>query len=257
MLLRVAGLSLGLLGAGCATIVPPPRVETPAQKPPEAAWARVLQDNVDEQGRVNFVRLAGHRADLDEYVAWIYEHSPQEVPALYPTPSAVLAYHLNAYNALAMYNILEAGIPQSLSGFAKVRFFYLRKVRIGGEPMTLYAYETDVVRKLGEPRVHFALNCMSVGCPHLPREPFRADAVDAQLQREAHRFFNEERNVRLDAAKRTVYLSEILKFYTDDFLKAAPSLIAFVNRYRDTPVPEDYSVKFTDYNWTVNAQPAP
>ena len=253
----LSGLLGGLLLAGCATVVPPPRVEVSAARPPEDAWTRVLQQRVDEQGRVDFAGLAQDRSDLDRYVAWIYQHSPASDPGLYPTPAHVLAYHLNAYNALAMYNILEAGIPQSLSGLKKVRFFYLRKVKIGGESMTLYAYENEVIRKLGEPRVHFALNCMSVGCPHLPREPFRAATLDAQLDHEARRFFNEPRNVRVDEAARKIHLSEILKFYTEDFLKAAPSLPAFVNRYREPPVPEDYGIAFTDYDWTVNAQPAP
>ena len=237
--------------------MPRPRVETEAQRPPEDAWARVLAQRVDEQGRVDFAALAKDRGDLDRYVAWIYAHSPASDPALYPTPAHVLAYHLNAYNALAMYNILEAGIPESLSGLKKVRFFYLRTVKVGGESMTLYAYENDVIRKIGDPRVHFALNCMSRGCPALPRTPFTAAGLDAQLDHEARRFFGEDRNARADDAARTVYLSEILKFYTGDFLAHAPSLTVFANRYRTSALPVDYAVEFTSYDWTVNAQPTP
>jgi hypothetical protein len=49
----------------------------------------------------------------------------------------------------------------------KIRFFLLRKYRVGGEDMSLYALENDIIRPLGEPRVHFALNCMAVSCPRL------------------------------------------------------------------------------------------
>ncbi|MCI0400628.1 MAG: DUF547 domain-containing protein [Gammaproteobacteria bacterium] len=50
--------------------------------------------------------------------------------------------------------------------------------------MSLYAYENDVIRKLGEPRVHFALNCVALGCPILPKKPFTGKWLDAELERE-------------------------------------------------------------------------
>ena len=122
MILRSLVLGLGLLSAGCASFVPPPFTGEPSPpRPPEESWGRVLKTYVDDQGRVDFVGLSRNRADLDRYVAWVYERSPDKWPDLYPTPARVLAFHLNAYNALAMYNVLEAGIPQSLSGLAKVR----------------------------------------------------------------------------------------------------------------------------------------
>ena len=164
----------------------------------------------------------------------------------------MLAYHLNAYNALAMYNLLDAGIPHSLGGLRKVGFFYLREVRVGGQPMSLYAYENRIIRPLGEERAHFALNCMAVGYPRLPRVPFEAVTLDADLEREATRFFTEDRNVAVDAASRTVRLSEILKFYSADFLAKAPTLVAYVNRYRREAIAQDYRVEFIPYDWTVN-----
>ncbi|MGH3849573.1 MAG: DUF547 domain-containing protein, partial [Pseudonocardiaceae bacterium] len=112
-----------------------------------------------------------------------------------------------------------------------------------------------VIRRLGEERVHFALNCMAVSCPRLPRMPFHAATLDAELAREARQFFAEPRNVEVDTAGRTVRLSEILSFYPEDFLAKAPSLIAYANRYRATPIPADYRVAFIPYDWTVNRQP--
>lgn len=68
---------------------------------------------------------------------------------------------------------------------------------------------------------------------------------------------NETRNVRVDAAARTMWLSAIFKFYTEDCLAHAPSLIDYVNRYRTDPIPQDFSVRYLDYDWTVNQLPAP
>ena len=146
------------------------------------------------------------------------------------------------------------GIPRTLAGATKIKFFFLTRIRVGGEPWSLYSYENDVIRALHEPRVHFALNCMSVSCPRLPRVPFTGANLDAELDAAAREFFNDARNVRVDHASHTVHLSEILDFYTKDFLASAPSLLAYVNRYRAARVPEDYAVKFFAYDWTVNRQ---
>jgi hypothetical protein len=252
---RLAVVAMMLLLAACAA-VPRPAVEAPAAtSPPYDAWERVLQKYVDEEGRVDFAGVGKDRADLDRFVAWVYDNGPQNQPSLFATKEAQLAYHINAYNALAMHKVLERGIPKTLAGFRKVSFFFLGKVQVGAEPITLYKYENEVVRKLKDARMHVALNCMSVGCPRLPRDAFRPERLEQQLDREARRFYNEDRNVQVDDATRTLRLSEILKFYTEDFLAEAPSLAAYVNKYRDRKVPEDYKVEFIAYDWTINRQP--
>lgn len=246
----------GLLSIiGCGAVPRPDLAEPPASEPPYAAWQRVLERHVDGQGRVNFGAVARERADLDRFVAWVYDNGPNNRPEKFPTKNHVLAYHLNAYNALSMHKVIERGIPETLAGLRKVMFFFFGKVQVGGEPMSLYAYERDVIRPLGDPRIHVALNCMSVGCPRLPRQPFLPEFLEEQLEREAEWFFSEARNVQIDDVNRRVKYSEILDFYTVDFLRKAPSLTAYVNRYRKAPVPEDYSVGFIPYDWTINRQP--
>jgi len=120
--------------------------------------------------------------------------------------------------------------------------------------MSLYAYENDIIRKVGEERVHFALNCMSKGCPRLPRIPFTGKKLDKELAEQARFFFSEERNVRVDEKEKKVYLSEILDFFPKDFLAKAPSLIAYANLHRPKvkSLPETYEVDFIPYDWKVN-----
>ncbi len=251
ILLALAFLILG----GCASVPRPSSTTAPVGPPPYEAWARVLTKFVDDEGRINFAAAAKDRADLDRFVAYVYDNGPNNQPQLFPTSAHALAFHINAYNALALHNVLESGIPESLSGFKKVSFFYLRKVQVGGESMSLYDYENKVIRAFNEPRIHVAVNCMSIGCPRLPREPFLPEKLDAQLDREAKRFFNELRNVAVDDPGKILSLSEILSFYTSDFLANAPSLAAYVNRYRAAKVPESFAIKFIAYDWTINRQP--
>lgn len=242
--------------AGCAAVPKPAGEPAPVgSQPPYEAWARVLDRYVDDQGRVAFAALAADRADLDQFVRYIYQVSPETHPEWFPTREDTLAFHFNAYNALAMHKVIERGIPDTLAGLRKVFFFFLGPVQVGGQRITLANYENQVIRGYDEPRLHFTLNCMSVGCPRLPREPFLPDVLTQQMERETHLFFSEARNLWVDEARRTVHVSEILKFYTEDFLAHATSLIAYINRYVAQPIPDDYAVEFIDYDWTIVRQP--
>ncbi len=244
--------------AGCAQLVPVPRGFAVIDRvAAEAGWARVLESRVDDRGRVDFEGLERDRSDLERFVAWIYSAGPNNRPEFFATREEVLAYHINAYNALAMYSVLAAGRPRSLSEYGLVRFFYLRRVAVGGESMSLYRYENEVIRPLGEERVHFVLNCMALSCPRLPRVPFAAATLETTLAAESRRFLDDPRNVRVDPLRGVVWLSAILDFYPEDFLSKAPSLIAYLNGRREIPVPLDYKVEFVRYDWTVADQSVP
>ena len=213
---------------------------------------------VDEQGRVDFEALAANRTSLDELVAWVERVSPATSPELFPRRADVLAYHLNAYNALAMRGVIDESIADGFTSFLKrQKFFRLRKVTVGGRSLSLSAYENDVIRPLGEPRVHFALNCMARSCPRLPQAPFRADMLEAQLEAAAREFLNDPRNVRVDTAAREAWLSELLDFYAADFAPDGKreTLIGFVNRYRQEPIDRGFAVRVIPYDWSLNRQP--
>src|SRR5262245_14253586 len=68
-----------------------------------------------------------------------------------------------------MYGVVRAGVPENLGGLTKFTFFYLRTFTIGEKSISLHKFENDVIRPLGEERIRFALNCMVVSCPRLPR----------------------------------------------------------------------------------------
>ena len=220
-------------------------------------WSAVLNKFVDNEGRVDFEKLAQDREQLDKFVSYIASTSPASDPARFAGRDAVIAYHLNAYNALAMHGVIEKGIPSGFNSFFKrAAFFKFRKVIIGGEKTSLYDYENDVIRPIGEARVHFALNCMVRDCPRLPREPFLAASLEDQLQSVSVEFFNKDKHLRLDPDKKIVHVSSILDFYTEDYVSSgkARDLVPYINKFRKKPVPADYRVKFIPYDWTINQQ---
>ena len=246
-------LALGIAWlAGCSTIVPAPSVPASDAQVASAAWSRVLAGFVNGAGEVDFEALAKDRSDLDRYV----RHVADTPLAGLPDGPVRLAHMINSYNALSMFNVLESGIPASHAGWHKVRFFVLRKLDVGGQPLSLVSFENDVIRpyarQRNDPRVHFALNCSALSCPTLPRVPFTALALDAELERETRAFFARPENFRIDAASATVWLSELLNFYPEDFVpRSAPSLLEYANRYAPQPAPAGFAVRFTPYDWTI------
>ena len=250
--LRYTLLLLIFALAGCSTLVPAPAVRAPDANVALAGWARVLQRFVDERGEVDFPALAAAPADLEGYVRHVAD-APLDAFADGP---ARLAHMINAYNALSMFNVLRSGIPATHAGFNKVGFFVLRKLEVGGQSMSLRSFENDVIRPYArsrnEPRIHFALNCSALSCPTLPRVPFTAAALDAELERETLAFFARTENFRIDAASETLWLSELLDFYPEDFVpQSAPSLLAYANRYAAQSAPLNFKVRFTPYDWTI------
>ncbi len=250
---RLCLLGMALLLGACSTLVATPR-STPGDDTPSAsaayqAWARVLQTHVNERGLVDFSALAKAPQDLHTMIRFV-AHVPA---ASLGDRNAQLAHHINAYNALSMFNVIDSGIPKSNTGLAqRYSFFIARKHTIGGQLMSLYDYENKVIRAFDEPRIHWALNCSALSCPVLPREPFVAASLEEQLERETKKFFANAQNLRADEASRTVYLTEIFSFFPEDFVpKHALNFIAYANRYAPQAFDVNWGIKFTPYDWTI------
>lgn len=257
-LIFIFALAIG----GCASLIaPPPGSEvqdlSSLEKSAAAGWKSVLQNSVDSRGRIDFKKVSMAPGGLHAFVRYIAQVSPGNRPELFPHLADKLAYHINAYNALAMYGVIQKKFPSGFSGLAsRAGFFKFTEYLVGGERISLYDYENDVIRPLGDPRAHFALNCMASSCPRLPKEPFRAETLERQLTDAAHEFLNSPAHIQVDKDRNAVRLSEILKWYKKDFVNPAQasSLLSYVNRYRKEKIPESFKVDFIPYNWTVNKQ---
>jgi hypothetical protein len=256
---------IGIFLTGCSTFVsPPPGVEYSSsasagasQISPITGWASVLQNSVDGQGRIDFWEVGGKPDAFHVFIRHIAQVSPQNRIEMFPKQEDKLAYYINAYNALALYGIIQKNFPNDFDGLTdRAKFFLLTKYVVGGERISLQKLENEVIRPLGDPRIHFALNCMVKSCPRLPQGPFFATTLDEQLNTAAREFLNSPKHVQVDIEKKEIRLSSILKWYEEDFVNPdqAKSLISYINRYRQQTIPESYDVEFLDYDWTVNQQ---
>jgi hypothetical protein len=223
-----------------------------------AAWARVLVEHVDSQGRIDFEAVAAEPADLKRYIDVVAHYGPASHPEDFRNREKIIAYHANTYNAQAMWGVVEGGIPEGFTNFFKrASFFKFRDVMIAGEETNLYDYENKVIRPLDEPRMHFVLNCMVRDCPRLPQKVITSDELDEQLQQASVEFFSHTGKLKIEHQEKLIWVSSILNFYTEDFVESgkAKDLPTYINQFLATPLPEGYKVKFVEYDWRINAQP--
>lgn len=273
-----------LLTLACTAIEParvsPASLET-GERVTHADLDEVLRRFVDESGRVDYLGLLRDPGRLERYYLFLTRESPESAPARYPTSADQLAYWINAYNASVLLAVIRnypiASVTDVEAPFPlhyvddKIGFFFLQRVTLGGETTNLHALENSTIRaRYPEPRVHFALNCASVGCPRLPRSAFTGPGLDEQLDRETRRFFAEPRNLRFDHDAGIVYTSAILGWYESDFtewlarthpgspatlldyisLYAPPEQEGALARARD----EGYAMEFLAYDWSLNGR---
>ena len=161
-----------------------------------------------------------------------------------------LALYINAYNAWILHEAL-AKYPTKSVKDPLFTFFLLQRIKVAGEQMSFNHLEKDIIRaKFQEPRVHFALNCASRSCPPLNRQAFRGDALDQQFEKLATSFVNSETGVKYSPDKKTAELSKIFDWYKNDF--KGEGVVAFINKRRSTPLPNDVKIKYQDYDWGLN-----
>ncbi|MFB6247804.1 MAG: DUF547 domain-containing protein [Salinibacter sp.] len=218
-----------------------------AQSPLTSVYAQSdsLLDAHVEAGEVDYAALAEHPRPLRSLVQDIEQVSLSSLP-----PPHAKAFLLNAYNLLAIRAVVEAypiSSPQDVPDF-----FTAPRVTLAGERRSLDAVENLLFERFPDPRLHFALVCAARSCPALPDSSYRAGELDRQLDRITRQTLRDRSFVRVHPDDSTVVLSKIFDWYRKDFVRSTPSLIAYVNQYRSTPIPTSYRVEFRAYDWSLN-----
>ncbi|MCB9685260.1 MAG: DUF547 domain-containing protein [Alphaproteobacteria bacterium] len=227
-----------------------------------AAFGAFLKGAVSDRG-VDYGVLASRRPQLDAYLASIRDVSTEGW-----TPAQRLALTVNAYNALTLSVVLDAGPPKSIMDIDGGQVWKTRHFVVAGQDVTLDALENAQARKLADGRVHAVLNCASRGCPPLPPEPLSAATVDAQLDAAARRWVSANAWT-LDGDQ--LKLSKIFDWYSADFTKEnhgdlpglegnAENAVWFLSRFVDASTAErlkggGLTVGWTDYDWALNLAP--
>lgn len=214
-----------------------------AQKVNHSLWTDFLQTHVSIDGRVNYVAIKLNPSELDKYLKLISETYPDETW----NKNEVLAFWINAYNAFTIKLIVDNYPLKSIKDLQKP--WNKKFIRIGSNTMTLNDIEHSILRKMNDPRIHFAIVCASISCPKLQNEAYSASNIELQLKNASREFLS-------DTFKNTIginnlELSKIFQWYSKDF-KQNSSLIEFLNQYTTIEISENAKIKFKDYNWNLN-----
>lgn len=222
-----------------------PPESRPLQQPPNhKAWDQLLQKHVSAEGWVDYRGFAGDRKALTAYL----EDLGQQVPGEHWNRGAKLAYYINLYNAATVLLILEHYPVESIRDIPGP--WGKKRVQIGGQRYSLEELEHGILRKMGEPRIHFAINCASVSCPILLPRAYQEETLDAQLEGATREFINDASRNRFSDGKAS--LSRIFRWYRKDFENRETSLMDFINRYLTDPLPVETRISYLPYDWALN-----
>jgi hypothetical protein len=173
-----------------------------------------------------------------------------------------LAFWINAYNILAIELVVRhPGVASIREIGSLLRPVWSREVGpVGGRGRSLGEIEHEILRPLGDPRIHGAIVCASVSCPPLRREPFAAERIDEQLDEQLRRWLaSPEKGLRVDAGAGTLHLSRIFDWFEADF-EATGGVLAFVARRAPDAEgrwiaehADRVRVRYLPYDWDLNA----
>ena len=227
-----------------------------------AAWTEILKKHTVATGpmsQFNYVEMRKNMAALNTYLATLSAVEKSDFTKW--ERDQQMAFYINAYNAFTIKLISDRKPKNSIkeireglfTGPWKIKFFTLL-----GEKMHLDNIEHGILRpKYKDPRIHFAVNCASIGCPMLLDEAFTAEKLEAQFEQQAKLFLQDTTRNRIDKGKKTVYLSKIFDWFDDDFENHSKTVQAYVAKYM-TDDPElqkailKYDDKYLSYDWNLN-----
>ncbi|HMO15892.1 MAG TPA: DUF547 domain-containing protein [Pirellulaceae bacterium] len=226
-----------------------------------SSWNELLNKYVDSDGMVNYTAWKANAEDtrmLDQYLLRLSKVNPRG------TQEDMLAFWINAYNAVTIKGILReyptSSIRNHTARFVGYNIWKNLKLTVANKQYSLDDIEHQVLRKMGEPRIHFAIVCASIGCPRLLNEAYVPDRLDHQLTKNAKSFFADQTKFQFDAKRQRFHISPILKWFAEDFGSSQSAQLKAISTYLPDAAAMEMasmgkgSVSYLEYDWGLNDQ---
>jgi hypothetical protein len=225
-------------------------------------FTQLLKSVVEIKGatsEVNYKKLKKEPVLFNKYLKTISKVSEATFNSF--SEQEQIAFLINAYNAFTLKLIVDnypvisiKKIGGLFSSPWKMKF-----IRLLGKDRSLDEIEHSWLRKkYKEPRVHFAVNCASIGCPALRAEAYVATQLNAQLDEQAKFFLRDGVRNQIDIRNKKLNLSKIFDWFKEDFestggvQKFVSTIITDDPTVREALATSTYSLSFTDYDWNLN-----
>ena len=224
-------------------------------------WDNLLSRHVrtSDQG-VNLVDYhgfsTGDRTMLADYITIL-----SGVPISQFNRDQQLAYWVNLYNALTVRVVLDHYPVESIRdidispGLFATGPWDKKLISIEGENLTLNDIEHRIMRPIWrDPRIHYVVNCASIGCPNLRDRVYSGTEIDTALDRAATAYVNDPRGVSVVDGK--VSVSKIYDWFIEDFGGSEGMVLRHLQRYAAPELAARLEAigKLSDvhYDWSIN-----
>lgn len=225
-------------------------------------FSEILADHV-KNGLVDYKNLSRDNR-LNEYLAQLSKTNPENL-----SRNEKLAFWINAYNAFTLHIIVENYPIESITDLhtgGRIIGFILGKtvwdkefIKINRKKYDLNEIEHEILRKMDEPRIHFAIVCASISCPEIRNEAFEAEKLETQLKDQAFKFINDPTRNSFNLDKREANISEIFNWFEEDFGKDEEEVLLFLSNYLPVNIGSDiklnvseWDVSYMNYDWRLN-----
>ena len=223
----------------------------------DASYANFLKTYISEKDGINFVAYGdvtpAHHAELKAYITSLEQQGPAGM-----SDGEIKAYWFNVYNAKTIDIILDNYPLKSIRSLGALnRGPWDKKVLNvkGVGTMSLNDVEHGTLRKMyKEPRIHYAVNCASYGCPNLKSTVWKASTLEADLTEAAIAYINHPRGVRVENGK--VIASKIFDWYKVDFGNSKAGMLEHFRKYAKgdlaSQIKSATDISKFEYNWDLN-----
>lgn len=170
-----------------------------------------------------------------------------------------LAYWINLYNALTVKVIIDnypvKSIREISSGVFSRGPWGRKLIKVEGRDLTLDNIEHGILRPVWrDPRIHYGLNCASIGCPNLQKKAYTGDNAGKLLTLGARQYINSPRGVTINGNKVTV--SKIYDWFAHDFGNSEKGILKHLQKYADPDLGKQLRsigrISDTQYDWSLN-----
>ena len=230
-----------------------------------------LLEDVVTPGGVDYAGLKARHEALGAYLSQLGAVSEADLEGASETDR--LAFWINAYNACMLDRVVRHYPIERARGLARLKnavagrpansvwqitdVFTEPHCLIAGSNRSQDQIEHEIIRPMGEPRIHFAINCAARSCPPLIPEAYDGARLDEQLDARVRAFMADPAHFRLEG--NTLQVNKVLDWFGSDF-GGAEGLKAFFSRYaegsdRDALGQADTGVTYFEYDWTLNDVP--
>jgi hypothetical protein len=254
--MRSAKLSLPMFVAVLAGVA---LAQDKKPAPAHADFDALLKRYVNDKGDVDYKTWkAKDTGALDAYLERLAATDESKL-----SKDEKTAFWLDAHNAVTIRAVLEfhpiSSVKDKVShspwGYNLWKEY---KKRLAGQQLSLEQIVNEKLRKLGEPRVHFAACWAAKGSPLLRREAYEAAQLDAQLEDQVQRFLGSTTYFKLDTPDQEACVCEIFKWYGEDFGDGESKQLAWLAAHVTYPDTKKYllnpktSFEWIDFDWALN-----